>query len=271
MEQNEKTCAISIKNLSVNYKHTPALEDVSLDVGDGEFLGVIGPNGGGKSTLLKAILGLVEKKSGNISIYGSEKPKARELIGYVPQFSSVDRGFPISVLETVMTAFQKGTLHPFFRFNGEHRKKAFEKLERVGIADLAGRQISQLSGGEFQRLLIARALAVEPRILLLDEPTASVDPASRARIYELLAELNKSVTILLVTHDVMAVASQVTSLACLNDRLVYHGAPELTDKVVNEMYGCPVELIAHGVPHRVLGNHEQGCGCGKAEEGEKGC
>ena len=151
MQQNNETYAISIKDLSVNYRHTPALADVCLDVRDGDFLGVIGPNGGGKSTLLKAILGLVEIKGGSISIYGSEKPEARELIGYVPQFSAVDRGFPISVLETVMTAFQKGGLHPFFHFNNGHRKKAMEKLERVGIADLAERQISQLSGGEIGR------------------------------------------------------------------------------------------------------------------------
>ena len=267
MTQTDSTLALHIEKLSVNYRHTPALADVCLDVRDGEFLGVIGPNGGGKSTLLKAILGLVEISSGKISIYGSEKPEARRLIGYVPQFSAVDRSFPISVKETVMTAFQKGALHPFFRFNDEHRQKAMEQLERVGIAELAQRQISQLSGGEFQRLLIARALAVEPKMLLLDEPTASVDPASRARIYELLAELNKSVTIVLVTHDLMAIASQVSSLACLNDHLVYHGEPELNENVVKKMYGCPVDLIAHGVPHRVLAA-DDGCSCGCHEAGE---
>lgn len=272
MTKANETLALQIKNLSVNYRHTTALEDISLDVRDGEFLGIIGPNGGGKSTLLKAILGLVEIKSGSISIYGSEKRGARALIGYVPQFSAVDRGFPISVKETVMTAFQKGALHPFFRFNAEHERKAEEQLERVGIAHLAQRQISELSGGEFQRLLIARALAVEPRMLLLDEPTASVDPASRARIYELLGELNKSITIVLVTHDLMAVASQISSLACLNDRLVYHGAPELNESVVKEMYGCPVDIIAHGVPHRVLDAND-GCGCiaHEAGEGEEKC
>ena len=268
MTRDNYPLAIHIENLSVNYRHTPALAGVCLDVRDGEFLGVIGPNGGGKSTLLKAILGLVEKQSGSISIYGSEKPSARAQIGYVPQFSAVDRGFPISVLEVVMTAFQKGALHPFFRFNAFHRDKAMEQLERVGIAELAQRQISELSGGEFQRLLIARALAVEPRMLLLDEPTASVDPASRAHIYELLTELNREVTIVLVTHDLMAVASQVTSLACLNGTLVYHGSPEINEKIVHEMYGCPVDFIAHGVPHRVLGEHEHGQGCrGRKEEG----
>ena len=128
----------------------------------------------------------------------------------------------------------------------------------MGIGDLAERQISALSGGEFQRMLIARALAAEPKILLLDEPTASVDPGSREMIYELLTELNKEITIVMVTHDLMAVAAQVSNLACLSGTLVYHGEPKLTEEVVSEMYGCPVDLIAHGVPHRVLGDHDHG-------------
>ena len=106
-------------------------------------------------------------------------------------------------------------------------------------------------------MLIARALATNPKLLLLDEPTASVDAASRDQIYGLLAELNKNMTIILVTHDLLAVSSQVTRLACLNGQLVYHGEPELTEKVVNNLYGCPVDLIAHGVPHRVLRDHEE--------------
>lgn len=128
-------------------------------------------------------------------------------------------------------------------------------LKLLGIESLAGRQISALSGGEFQRMLIARAIAADPQILLLDEPTASVDANSREKIYELLSELNKKMTILLVTHDLFAISSQVKRLACLNGRLVYHGEPELNEAVVNQLYGCPVELIAHGVPHRVLRDH----------------
>ncbi len=262
----EKINALKIEKLCVNYRHTKALTDVCLDVHEGEFLGVIGPNGGGKSTLLKAILGLEPISSGHISIYGGADGKNRELIGYVPQFSLVDRAFPITVQEVVMTALMKGGLHPFFKYTSSHKEKAMTQLQRVGIAELAERQISELSGGEFQRLMIARALAAEPKILLLDEPTASVDPASRAKIFELLAELNRIMTIVLVTHDLMAVASQVSDLACLNGTLVYHGAPELNQQVVNEMYGCPVELIAHGVPHRVLRGHDQSCGCGCGED-----
>lgn len=260
IKSGENPVAIKVEDLSVYYRHTPALTGVCLDVREGEFLGIIGPNGGGKTTFLKAILGLVDINSGSISIYGDKSRRARQQIGYVPQFSAVDRGFPISVREVVMTAFLKGGLHPFARFTNEQRSLAGQELARVGIEDLADRQISQLSGGEFQRMLIARALAVEPKILLLDEPTASVDPGSREKIYELLTELNRDVTIMLVTHDLMAIASQVTSLACLSGTLVYHGEPKLSEKVVNEMYGCPVDLIAHGVPHRVLGDHDHGEG-----------
>lgn len=253
--ENKSECAIHVENLCVKYRHTTALSDVCIDLHEGEFLGVIGPNGGGKSTLLKAILGLVPISGGKISIFGRENTENSSLVGYVPQFSAVDRSFPISVKEVVMTAFMKGPLHPFFRYSAEHRRRALKQLERVGIAELANRQIAELSGGEFQRMLVARALAVEPKILLLDEPTANVDPASRAQIYDLLAALNKSVTIVLVTHDLMAIASQVTSLACLNGTLVYHGEPSLNEKIVNEMYGSPVDIISHDVPHRVLRGH----------------
>ena len=253
------TTVIHINNLYVNYKHTPALAGVSLDVAEGEFLGIIGPNGGGKSTLLKAILGLVPIAAGEISIYGQTVPKNRSLIGYVPQFTAVDRGFPISVAEATMTSRLKSGLHPFFRYCQEDKAVVAECLDKVGLSNLAQRQISELSGGEFQRLLIARALCLQPKILLFDEPTASVDPASTERIYELLSEFNKAgTTILLVTHDLMVIASSVGSLACLNQNLIYHGKPELTEPIVTQMYGCPVDLIAHGVPHRVLRDHDGG-------------
>lgn len=248
--------AIHIEKLTVNYRHTPALTCVCLDVPKGEFLGIIGPNGGGKTTLLKAILGLVPIAEGEIKIFGNHIKENKSVIAYVPQFSLVDRAFPISALEVVLTAYLKGAIHPFFRYNKQQRKSAVEAMERMGIADLADRQISELSGGEFQRLLIARAIATNPEILLLDEPTASIDPVSRENIYLLLSELNKSVTIIMATHDLMAISSEVRSIACLNQRLVYHGGPLLDEKAVNEMYGCPVDLIAHGVPHRVLDKHE---------------
>ncbi|HPF56486.1 MAG TPA: ABC transporter ATP-binding protein [Clostridiales bacterium] len=239
----------------MSYNRTPALTDVCFDVADGEFLGIIGPNGGGKSTLLKAILGLIPVETGTVQIYGEDVKSRQTTIGYVPQFAALDRRFPITVLEVVLTGTLKNGLTPFHRYTVEDRDLARKTLSEVGIEALSGRQISELSGGEFQRMLIARALAVRPKLLLLDEPTASVDAASREQIYALLANLNQHMTIVLVTHDLLAVSSQIQRLACLNGRLVYHGEPELTQDVVNHLYGCPVDLIAHGVPHRVLKEH----------------
>ncbi|MFZ5973791.1 MAG: metal ABC transporter ATP-binding protein [Bacillota bacterium] len=250
--------AVSIENLSVYYGNTPAILGVSFHVKDGEYLGIIGPNGGGKTTLLKAILNLVPASKGTIRIYGKKPGETGGLIGYVPQYAGLDKAFPITVREVVLTGRMKPGLSPFYRFSKEDKDTADELLEKVGIAGLAVRQIASLSGGEFQKMLIARALAVRPRLLLLDEPTASIDPSSCEQIYSLLYELNKHMTIILVTHDLMAVSSQVQRLACLNRQLVYHDEAELNESVLNGLYGCPVDLIAHGVPHRVLKEHKGG-------------
>ena len=253
--------AIHIENLTVYYGETEALSNVSFDVKEGEFLGIMGPNGGGKSTLLKSILGLIPVSQGKIEIFGKPVGKGHVSIGYVPQFASFDKKFPISVMEAVLTGRLSTSIKPFFHYSKQDRQIAMEKLEQVGMKDLAGRQIGELSGGEFQKMLIARALTLEPKILILDEPTASVDASSRAQIYELLEKINKEVTVLLVTHDLLAASEKIGKLACLNGSLVYHGEPELTQETVNKLYGCPVELIAHGVAHRVLQEHEGGCKC----------
>ncbi len=247
--------AVYIKNLSVFYGRTPAVKDICLDVAEGEYLGIIGPNGGGKSTLLKTILGLVPVSSGTVRVFGEKPGSCGAAIGYVPQFAALDKRFPITVVEVVLTGRLKKGLTPFFRYSADDKSASLLLLKKVGLEELADRRISDLSGGEFQKMLIARALAVGPRLLLLDEPTASVDASSREQIYALLAELNREMTIILVTHDLLAVSSQVQSIACLNGHLVYHGEPELSEHVVNSLYGCPVDLIAHGVPHRVLKSH----------------
>jgi zinc transport system ATP-binding protein len=252
--------AVHIGDLSVYYGPTPALAGVCLDVSEGAFLGIIGPNGGGKSTLLKAILGLVPISSGTIEVYG-KKPGEGACVGYVPQFGAIDRKFPISVLEVVLTGKLKPGLTPFFRYTKRDADEAREILEKVGLKGLAGRQISALSGGEFQKMLVARALIARPKLLLLDEPTASVDAVSREQIYSVLVDFNREMTIILVTHDLLAISAHVHELACLNLSLVYHGGPTLTEDVVSHLYGCPVDLIAHGVPHRVLKEHGGDAAC----------
>lgn len=253
--------ALHIENLNVAYGQTPALSGVCLDVLEGEFLGVMGPNGGGKSTLIKAVLGLVPITSGKVEIFGQPLGRAHARIGYVPQSSEVDRRFPVTVLEAVLAARLPAGLHPLHRFSKADRREAAQKLSLLGLAAFESRQTGELSGGEFQRLLIARALAARPKLLLLDEPTASVDSASRELIYELLEKLSREMTVVMVTHDLAAVSARVRTLACLNQTLVYHGKPELSEEAVTKMYGCPVDLIAHGVAHRVLGEHGEGKTC----------
>ena len=254
----DMSMALDVRNLSVFYGEDCALENINLQVGEREFLGIIGPNGGGKTTLLKAILGLVTPQAGQVIIFGQAGAAARRNIGYVPQFSRFDRRFPISVGEVVLMGRLAGRSPWWVRYTAADYAVVDSVLQRLEIADLKQRQIGQLSGGQLQRVLIARALAVEPRILILDEPTASVDSASKTRIYEVLKDLNRDMTILIVTHDLSAVSSNIDKIACLNQQLYYHGRTELEPGLVEKVYGCPVDLIAHGVPHRVLRGHEEG-------------
>ncbi len=249
--------AVCIENLTVEYRGTPAITGVSLDVEDCDYLGIIGPNGGGKTTLLKAIIGLVPHTSGEILVYGKKTSKYEKLISYVPQITALDKRFPITVREVVLTGMLNPGFIPFYKYSKRDKEKADEILHVVGIYNVKERMISELSGGEFQKMLIARALAVSPKLLLLDEPTASVDANSREQIFSLLNELNKTMTIILVTHDLLAVSSYVKTLACLNGSLVYHGTTELNEEIVKTLYGCPIDLIAHGVPHRVLKEHKE--------------
>lgn len=241
--KNKSKIAVHTDNLSVYYDKNSALTNISLDIVEGEYVGIIGPNGGGKSTFLKAVTGLIPTSSGNVEIYGNNIKKRKTVIGYVPQFSTLDKSFPITLLEVVMAGCLKRGKSLFYKYTKEDKKNAMELIKKVGMENLQNRRISELSGGEFQRMLIARALAVNPSILFLDEPTASVDIASRNQIYTLLSELNKSMTIILVTHDLLAISSEVSRLICINKKLIYNGKPEITEKIVNNLYGCPLNII----------------------------
>jgi zinc transport system ATP-binding protein len=245
--------AIEIQDVTVYYDQICALSHIDLNVGEKEFVAILGPNGGGKSTLLKVILGLLKPDGGSVRIFG-EAP-GREPIGYVPQLSAFDRRFPISVAEAVLTGALAGRRGAFLRYTPEDRALCGAVMKRLGIHELANRQIGQLSNGQVQRVLIARALTMRPRILLLDEPAASLDATAKSHIFDIIRELKEEMTILMVTHDMMALSSYVDSIACLNTTLHYHGEAELSHEVLEKVYGCPVELIAHGVPHRVLGEH----------------
>ena len=247
---------IEVKDLYLSYNQVNVLENVQLTVYKGQFLAIIGPNGGGKTTLLKIILGLIEPDSGEVKIKGYDIKKGRKLVGYVPQISDFDKNFPINVQDVILMGRitdQKGL---FFNYSEEDKKIAEEIMHDLDINNIKDRQIGRLSGGQLQRVLIGRALAAEPEILLLDEPTASLDAEARSNIYSILREINKEITIIVVTHDISAISSHFDSVACLNRNLHYHGDKNITKEDLDQVYGCPVELIAHGVPHRVLADHE---------------
>lgn len=248
--------AIELRDVSYSYGRTPALEAVDLVVREGDFVGIIGPNAGGKTTLLRIILGLLRPDRGEVRIFGRPPRRARGLVGYVPQEAGFDRSFPINVFETV----RMGRLGPRSRGSDRAGEEAVvrQALARVELESVAGSRIGALSGGQLQRALIARALAAEPRVLLLDEPTASLDSRIGRSVYELLERLSAEIPIVLVSHDIGVISRHVRTIACLNVRLHYHHGRELTREMLEATYGCPVDLVAHGVPHRVLPEHETG-------------
>ena len=246
---------VRLEDVWVQTDRTPILEAIDLSVGGNDFLGIIGPNGGGKTTLLKVVLGLIAPTRGKVSVMREPPERSRKHIGYVPQHNLFDRDFPISVWEVVLMG-RYGRTGLFRRHGDVDKVKAGDALAMVGMLEKSDRQIGKLSGGEQQRVLIARALAGEPRLLLLDEPTASVDPAVQTGFYELLDRLKKRMAIVLVSHDLSAISIYVDKVACLNRQLYYHGSKEIGPEVLEATYKCPVQMIAHGaVPHRVLKEH----------------
>jgi zinc transport system ATP-binding protein len=246
---------VSLEKIRVDYDGLVVLEDVDLSVYENDFLGIIGPNGGGKTTLLRLILGLVHPSGGEVKVFDTTPEKSREFMGYVPQHSRFDFDFPASIQEVVLMGRYRhsGLLK---RYDRTDREITADALEKVGMLDLKYRQIGKLSKGQQQRVLLARALVSEPKLLILDEPTASVDTTMQTGLYELLAELKEKMTIILVSHDISAVSVHVDKVACLNRRLYYHDSKEITAEELRKTYQCPVEMIAHGVPHRVLRKHE---------------
>jgi zinc transport system ATP-binding protein len=246
---------VRLEDVWVHYDAVPILEGVSLSVEQHDFLGIIGPNGGGKTTLLKVILGLVKPSRGRVSIIGNPPKQGRGSIGYVPQHNLFDRDFPINVWDVVLMG-RYGKAGLLRRYSGEDRRIAQGALQTVGMLDYGNRQIGKLSGGEQQRVFIARALVSKPRLLLLDEPTASVDSTMQTEFYELLERLKQQMAIVLVSHDIGAVSIYVDKIACLNRQLFHHGSKEISAEVLEATYKCPVQMIAHGiVPHRVLKEH----------------
>lgn len=240
---------IEIKNLSAGYDGRTVLHDVNLTVYERDFLGIIGPNGGGKTTLIKCILGLLKPTKGEI-VFAS-----RPSLGYLPQYNSIDRKFPISVEEVILSglSIQKPLAS---RFTPEEREKGRQTIAHMGLEGLEHRSIGALSGGQLQRALLGRAVISSPTALILDEPSTYIDKRFEARLYELLAEINKECAIILVSHDIGTVLQQVKSIACVNETLDYHPDTGITTEWLERNFHCPIELLGHGtLPHRILGEH----------------
>jgi zinc transport system ATP-binding protein len=250
-----KESALELRDLCFSYRELPVLEDVSLEVAPGDVLAILGPNGSGKTTLLKVVLGLLQPASGSVRVLGRAPVEARGRVGYVPQRAHFDLDFPIRVLDVVLMG-RLAARRIGRRFVRDDRDRALRALEQVEMVPHAARPIGSLSGGQLQRVLIARALALEPGLLLLDEPTASLDERIGRSVWELLEELSARMAVVLVSHDIGAISRYVRSVACLNRRLYTHPSRELTAELLEATYGCPVDLLAHGHPHRVLSPHD---------------
>jgi zinc transport system ATP-binding protein len=248
---------VSLKGVSAAYNNKTVLHDVDLNIYKNDFLGIIGPNGGGKTTLIKTILGLLRPTAGSIRFFEEGKPVNSLTIGYLPQYSSVDKKFPICVEEVILSGLSsKRSLTG--RFTQEQREKARETIIRMGLEGLEKRPIGQLSGGQLQRVLLGRAVISDPHLLILDEPSTYIDKHFEARLYELLIEINKDCAIVLVSHDIGTVLQNVKSIACVNETLDYHPDTGITSEWLEKNFHCPIEILGHGtIPHRVLGKHER--------------
>jgi len=255
-----KSIIADINQVAFSYNGQVVIENVDLKISEGDFVAMIGPNGGGKTTLLKLILGLLTPSRGTILVFDQPPQKASHLIGYVPQNVHINQNFPITAMDVVLM----GKLVPRKRWRRnpvKDRQEAIDALEHMEMEVFADTKIGELSGGQRQRIFIARALVTRPRLLLLDEPTASIDTKGQADFFRLLEALNKEMTILMVSHDLLAISRHVKSVACVNRYLHYHHHAEITGDMLEVMYpctveeACPVELVAHGLPHRVLKDH----------------
>ena len=239
---------IQISNLDFSYGAIHVLEEANLAIAEKEFVCMVGPNGGGKTTLLKLMLGLLEPQTGTVSIFGKAPTAGRKWIGYLPQHANLDARFPVTALDVVLMG-RLGKTRGIGFYSKTDRVAACDMLDRVGLGPLAKRSLTALSGGQRQRVLIARALVSEPRLLLLDEPTASLDDYVERELYDLLLELNKELTVVVVTHDIGFVSSYVDKVICVNRKVRIHPTSEINENIIHDMYGEHVHMVRHDREH----------------------
>ena len=238
------SAVISFNNVSYAYQQSKVLEDITVDINEEEFFGIIGPNAAGKSTMLKLMLGLLKPDSGKIEVMGKSPVHASQHIGYVPQYPSFPRNFPIKVIDVVLLGHLGKSIR-IGAFSKREKELARQSLEVVEIAHLAEEPIASLSGGQVQRMLIARALTSQPEILVLDEPTANIDVQAEENIFALLKQYNEHMTIIVVSHDIAFISGYVDRVGCLNRSMICHETETISGKTIEELYGAPVKMIHH--------------------------
>ncbi|MBE0641621.1 MAG: ABC transporter ATP-binding protein [Bacteroidales bacterium] len=243
---------LSLRDVTTGYASRAVLKGVDFQVEPGDFIGVIGPNGGGKTTLLRLMLGILAPWGGSITYAPEMKTRGGFRIGYLPQESGLDPRFPVTVEDVVRTGLVQS---PGMVTWWKRRKYALEALERTGMLALRGQSFGELSGGQRQKALLARAIADAPKLLVLDEPDTFTDQRFEKDLYELLQELNKHMAIVMVSHDLGMISSHVKTIACVNEGLHYHRSNIISREML-EAYECPIDIITHGrLPHRVLDTH----------------
>ena len=248
----EKKPVVTVEKVSFSYDHVSVLENVSFTVYDGEFTVMVGPNGGGKTTLLKLILGLLKPSEGTVRLLGRPPEKTRARVGYMPQYQRFDLQFPVTVTDVVlMGRIRRGSFGMYTKTDREH---AMRSLDEAGMAGYENRSFSALSGGQRQRVLLARALVSEPDLLFLDEPTANVDMEAETRLLGILETLNSRMTILLVTHDLGFVSAASGNCICVNRRVFLHPTAEIDGNALRELYGHDIRVVRHDV----IGRHRTG-------------
>lgn len=243
-----------LDSINAGYNNKTILRNINLTVKYDDFIGVIGPNGGGKTTLLKVILKLLKPFSGKINYYENGTTVKLMNIGYLPQVNPLDKVFPIAINEVVLSGLM-GQKQIFHKFTKEEKEKADEVMNLVGIMDLKNKNAGEVSGGQLQKALLSRAIISSPKLLILDEPSTYVDSSFEHDLYQILLELNKRMAIIIVSHDIGTISTYIKSIACVNQGLHYHASNTISEKTL-KTYGCPIDLITHGdIPHRVLPKH----------------
>ncbi|MEA2031143.1 MAG: ABC transporter ATP-binding protein [candidate division Zixibacteria bacterium] len=239
---------LEINGVSFSYNKELVLEDINLTVHERDFVWIVGPNGGGKTTLMKILIGLLSPSKGSVELFGDSPRKTRSRVGYMPQHSYIDHRFPITVLQVALMGRLKSNMRTG-QFSSEDHRVALNALEQVGIADLAKLPFGELSGGQQRRLLIGRALTANPEILLLDEPTANLDRRIEKELYDLLKRLNQKLTIVVISHDPAFVSEFVKQVVCINHTLRIHPTTIMENRFSGDLYGSKMRMVRHDQHH----------------------